>query len=227
MLRIILYFFDVNNTDHVNYINECNQLFKDTFKRLKQTDSTTNWLFISYFLTTIPQYIAVHRPFSGHVLRSILVQKATTEAVNYTDEALAIVGFYYQGQRSILYKEYQEIFQRQIHNMIWATGYWSRDASKETLEAIQNNLVINDLVLTMSEVLTIEEIRAIISDAIEKLFLQNAESLHERLYSGRRQAVNLSLYGTQSNSIISYIKAPALYMLDKLSDATSFVQSFR
>lgn len=219
--------FDINNEAHVNYLRECNQLFKDTFKRLKQMDSTNTVLCVSYLLTIIPQLIVVNRPFSGHVMKSILAQKFTNEAVNYTDEMIAMGVIYYQGQRTALYKEYREIFLRQIHNMVWATGYWEAGAEPEVLKTIQTHPVINELVLTMSEVLTIEEIKAIISDSIEDLFLQNANNLHQQLYSGRRQAVNLSLYGTQSDSFMNYIKAPALYMLDKGADAVSFVQSFR
>lgn len=218
--------FDINKPQHLQYLKDCNQQFKETFARLKSLDTRINLLCVSYFLTTIPQMIVANRPFSGHIMRSILAQKATNEAICSLDEGIAISAFYMQGQRSGVYKEYREIFLQQIHNMAWATGYWGSDDDREMLTNIQNHPVINDLVTTMSEVLTIAEIKAIISDEIEALFLQNAETLHKALYSGRRQAVNLCLYGTNSDSIISYVKAPALYVIDTASNAKDFVQSF-
>lgn len=218
--------FDVDNPEHVEYIRDCNQLFKDTFKRLKNSDSFNTILCVSYILTIIPQFILRNRPYSGHIMQSILAQKFTTEAVCYTDEGIAMTAIWYQGERRALYKEYREIFVKQIHNMIWATGYWDASSDPEMLSKIQRNTVINDLILTMSEVLTIDEIRAIVSDRIEGLFLNNAQALHDQLYSGRRQSVNLSLYGYQSDFFINYLKAPALYVLDRCGDAVSYTQSF-
>lgn len=207
--------FDLGDEDHIAYIQECTELFTRELQALKNIDRLLEASFAAYCSIKIIQSFLSTRPYAGHSVQIVALQSMAMNAFNLTDEGIAINAlFILLKNRQTCFRSYNAALQRLMHNMAWSIGY---QENGQDANLLANNETLMQMVLTASEVLTLQQIQDIIADPIEPQFLAQARAQQNGAgYSARRQANTLALYGTKAVNPYYFVSAPIAWTFDLL-----------